>query len=121
MCEPWPRPVAVTGFRNDADMTTGAFKLLQGVGSALDYQIHELVENLDRRELTDEQRRDLRDRLKALQRGRLATVARRLVATNTRNVGWVSPKPLPGDRRNLAEIRNPARFLANRIVAPPCM
>ena len=30
MCDPWPRPVAVTGFRNDAGMTTGAFKLFTG-------------------------------------------------------------------------------------------
>lgn len=44
-------------------------------GSAVEYKIHELAENVDRRELTGAQRRDMKARLKELQRERLAAVA----------------------------------------------
>jgi len=44
-------------------------------GSAIDFQIHELTENVERRELTGKQRRDMRGKIKELQRQRLANVA----------------------------------------------
>src|SRR5262245_18669758 len=43
-------------------------------GSALDYLIHELVENVDRRELTGDQRREMKAKIKELQRERMAAV-----------------------------------------------
>lgn len=44
------------------------------VGSAADYEIHELTENADRRDVTAEQRREMRARVTELQRQRLADV-----------------------------------------------
>jgi hypothetical protein len=43
-------------------------------GSSLDFKIHELIENVDRRELAASQRREIKVKIKELQRERMAAV-----------------------------------------------
>ena len=62
------------------------------IGSDVDYRIHELIENVERRELSSEQRKVMKAKVKELQAQRLATVA-----------------PAMGGRGNKGGVRDEAR------------
>jgi ParB-like chromosome segregation protein Spo0J len=64
-----------TRFRAASEMGWRTIRASIWSGSAVDYQIHELTENIDRRELDAKQRREMRAKIKELQRQQFANVA----------------------------------------------
>src|SRR5262245_33896844 len=63
-----------TRFRAASALHSNTILTIIWSGSNLDYIIHELTENADRRELTGLQRREIKTKIRELQRERLAAV-----------------------------------------------
>lgn len=81
-----------TRFRAAAELRWKTISASIWSGSVIDFQLHELVENVDRRELTGKQRREMRMKIKQLQAEKLANVA-----------------PAKGGRGNKGGVREEAR------------
>lgn len=63
-----------TRFRAASELGWQMIRVSVWSGSTIDFQLHELIENLDRRELSGAQRKEMRYKIKHLQKDRLANV-----------------------------------------------
>jgi ParB/RepB/Spo0J family partition protein len=63
-----------TRFRAASEMGWETIRASIWSGSAIEFELHELIENVDRRSLTNNQRREMREKIKALQHQMLADV-----------------------------------------------
>src|SRR5262245_53731833 len=59
--------VGATRFRAASEMNWKTIRAEVWIGSAAELELHELAENLDRRELTDGQRHKMKERIRELQ------------------------------------------------------
>jgi hypothetical protein len=66
--------VGATRFRAASELGWENIRASIWIGTTLEFQLYELVENVNRRELTGKQRREMRAKIKDLQRQRLANV-----------------------------------------------